>query len=124
MSWLSADAVASLRLNLAPKKSTLPQWEFAGAYFRSLVAKRSGVLEVAYHAMNVGQSISFEIPRGNACDAGTVPDTAERVYHGTSLAAASLIIRGGFISCALMEDSFVMFNLIVFLAFVFVFIPL
>ena len=82
------------------------------------------MLEVAYHAMNAGQSISLQLPRKNACDARTVPDTAERVYHGTSLAAASLIIRGGFISCAFMEDSFVMFSLAVFLPFVCVFIIL
>ncbi len=95
MSWLSADDVPSLKSNLAPKKSALAQWQYAGAYFRSFGASESGVLEVAYHAIKAGQSFSFEITKADACDARFCLDTAERVYHGTSLPAATLFIHDG-----------------------------
>jgi len=124
MSCLSADDVASLKSNLASKKSALAQWQYAGAYFKSFGASKSGVLEVAYHAIKAGQSFSFEKTKANACDAIFCLDTAERVYHGTSLAAANLNIKDGFIRCAFMEDSFVMFSSAVFLPSVFVLVIL
>ena len=88
------DDIAWLKSNLAPNKSELEQWQYAGAYFRSFGASESGVLEVAYHAIKAGQSFSFDITKADACDARFCRDTAERVYHGTSLAAADFIIAG------------------------------
>ena len=92
MSWLSNDVIAWLKSNLAPKKSELKQWLYAGRYFRDLGAEQSSVLEKAYHAIRAGQSFSFEITKADADAAKCCPDTSKRVYHGTSLAAANLII--------------------------------
>ena len=117
MSWLSDKDKAWLGANLAPKISTLEQWKYAGAYFRSFGAPESRVLEAAYNAIKPGQSFCIEMTTEVAYAAETGGDTAKRVYHGTSLANACLIIKNGFIGCALMEVLFVIFSLAIFLAF-------
>ena len=66
---------------------------------------------MAYHAIRAGQSFSIEITKADTYDARYCQDTAKRVYHGTSLAGANLIMKGGFIGCAPMKVLFVVFNL-------------
>ena len=104
MTWLTEKVIEELKSNLAPKRSTLKKWDHAGAYFRSFGAKQSGVLEAAYHAIKKGQSFSITLTTEEEF-AQTGGDTARRVYHGTSMAAALLIVKGGFSCCALMEAS-------------------
>ena len=79
--------------NLAPHSSTLETWHYAGAYFRSFKAPKSGMLEVAYHAIRPGQKFDVTMLTTDeyAAHGGDITKT---VYHGTSLAAASLIING------------------------------
>ena len=67
-----------------------------------------------YHAIKAGHSFSIEMTKEDAYDARYCPDTTKRVYHGTSLAGANLIMKGGFIVCALMKVLFVVFNLTIF----------
>ena len=100
----------------------MEQWQNAGEYFRSFGAPESRVLEAAYNAIKPGQSFRIEVTTEVAYAAETGGDTAKRVYHGTSLAAATLIMRGGFIGCALLEALYCLS----FLAslFFFLFLPL
>ena len=95
MAWLSEEDIAWLKSNQAPHSSTLEKWHHAGAYFRSFNAPESGMLEVAYHAIRPGQKFDVTMLTTDeyAAHGGDITKT---VYHGTSLAGASLIINGGF----------------------------
>ena len=94
MSWLSEEDIAWLQSNVAPHSSTLEKWNHVGAYFRSLNAPESGMLEVAYNAIRPGQKFDVTLLTTDeyAAHGGDITKT---VYHGTSLAAASLIINNG-----------------------------
>ena len=61
MSWLTSLDVDWLKSNIAPKRSKLPVWDHAGAYFRQLGVPGgdSGIYEVAYHAATPGKSFSI-----------------------------------------------------------------
>ena len=97
MTWLSEEDIAWLKSSVAPHSSTLETWHYAGAYFRSFKASKSGMLEVAYHAIRPGQTFAVTMLTTDAYAAQTPGgDITKTVYHGTSLAGASLIINGGF----------------------------